>query len=73
VTQCGERIIATEDHPFYTPNGMVPLTDIEEHGLIAVFPFEGVITLSLRIISFLQKKIFVNYHLRKICLKQCMS
>jgi tRNA-splicing ligase RtcB (3'-phosphate/5'-hydroxy nucleic acid ligase) len=42
VTQCGERIIATEDHPFYTPDGMVPLMDIEDNGLIAVFPFVGV-------------------------------
>ena len=42
LTESGEKIIATEDHPFYTPNGMVPLKDIQDPGMIAVYPFEGV-------------------------------
>ena len=42
ITECGERIIATDDHPFYTPDGMVPLKDIDDKGLIAVYPFKGV-------------------------------
>ena len=41
-TESGEKIIATEDHPFYTPNGMIPLNEIENTGMIAVYPFEGV-------------------------------
>ncbi|MBS3777819.1 MAG: RtcB family protein, partial [Candidatus Thermoplasmatota archaeon] len=28
-TESGEKIIATEDHPFYTPNGMIPLNEIK--------------------------------------------
>lgn len=41
-TESGEKIIATEDHPFYTPNGMVPCKDIKNPGMIAIYPFEGV-------------------------------
>ncbi|MBS3748352.1 MAG: intein-containing RctB family protein [Candidatus Thermoplasmatota archaeon] len=41
-TESGEKIIATEDHPFYTPNGMIPLNEIKNPGMIAVYPFEGV-------------------------------
>ncbi|MBN2250756.1 MAG: intein-containing RctB family protein [Candidatus Altiarchaeota archaeon] len=40
-TRCGREITATEDHPFYTRRGMVPLRDIRGDE-IAVYPFEGV-------------------------------
>ncbi|MBU4266339.1 MAG: intein-containing RctB family protein [Candidatus Altiarchaeales archaeon] len=36
----GEEIIATGDHPFYTPEGMVPLNEVE--GKVAGYPFKGV-------------------------------
>jgi len=36
----GREIIATGDHPFYTPDGMVPLKKVE--GKIASYPFKGV-------------------------------
>ena len=40
-TNSGREIIATEEHPFLTPRGMIPLKEIDsEH--IAVYPFEGV-------------------------------
>jgi len=42
ITESGEKIIATEDHPFYTPKGMIPLNEISTSEQIAVFPFEGV-------------------------------
>jgi len=42
LTRCGKKIIATEDHPFYTPKGMVPLRDIKVGGNIAIYPFEGI-------------------------------
>lgn len=41
-TACGKKIIATADHPFYTPSGMIPVKDINVQGKIAVYPFEGV-------------------------------
>jgi tRNA-splicing ligase RtcB len=40
VTASGKKIIATEDHPFYTEYGMLPFKNIK--GRIAVYPFEGV-------------------------------
>lgn len=40
-TDSGREIIATEDHPFLTPRGMVPLKEIESEQ-VAVYPFEGV-------------------------------
>ena len=41
-TESGKKIIATEDHPFYTPNGMVPLKNIKENDMIAILPFKGI-------------------------------
>lgn len=41
-TESGREIVATEDHPFYTPGGMVPLRDIGAGARVAVYPFEGV-------------------------------
>jgi tRNA-splicing ligase RtcB len=39
-TESGKRITATEDHPFYTPQGMTPLKEV--NGAVSVYPFEGV-------------------------------
>jgi tRNA-splicing ligase RtcB len=39
-TITGKAIIATEDHPFYTPQGMLPLYKVKDK--IAIYPFEGV-------------------------------
>ena len=41
-TESEREIIATEDHPFYTPNGMIDLKKIEKDEMIAVLPFVGV-------------------------------
>jgi len=41
-TETGKAIIATEDHPFYTEDGMVPLKRLKEGGKIATYPFKGV-------------------------------
>jgi len=40
-TELGHTIVATEDHPFLTPMGMVPLHRLRE-GWIAICPFHGV-------------------------------
>ncbi len=40
-TESGKEIVATGNHPFLTPDGMVGLKDITE-GPISVYPFEGV-------------------------------
>jgi tRNA-splicing ligase RtcB len=42
LTKNGKRIIATEDHPFYTPDGMIPLKNIKVGEMVAIFPFDGV-------------------------------
>ncbi|MEA3457528.1 MAG: intein-containing RctB family protein [Candidatus Thermoplasmatota archaeon] len=42
LTKSGKKIIATGDHPFYTPDGMVPLKDIKEGEMVAIFPFDGI-------------------------------
>ena len=42
LTESGKKITATEDHPFYTPNGMVPLKNIRENEMVAIFPFDGI-------------------------------
>ncbi|HIE34045.1 MAG TPA: RNA-splicing ligase RtcB [Candidatus Altiarchaeales archaeon] len=39
-TESGREIIATEDHPFYTSEGMVALRDVNKK--VAIYPFEGV-------------------------------
>lgn len=41
-TESGREISATEDHPFFTPSGMVPLKDVHLGQYVAVYPFEGV-------------------------------
>ncbi len=41
-TSSGMKIIATEDHPFLTRRGMVPLSEIGCED-VAVYPFEGVL------------------------------
>jgi tRNA-splicing ligase RtcB len=41
-TDSGREIIATEDHPFLTPKGMIPCKEINS-GNVAVYPFEGVL------------------------------
>ena len=38
----GNKIIATEDHPFWTPDGMIPLKNIIIDDIVAVYPFTGV-------------------------------
>jgi len=40
-TELGHTIIATEDHPFLTPSGMVPLGELNGEP-VAVYPFRGV-------------------------------
>ncbi len=42
VTESGREIIGTEDHPFLTPDGMVPLRSLEPDQRVSVFPFTGV-------------------------------
>jgi len=41
-TATGEKIVATEDHPFYTKDGMVPLKDLKKGQEVAIYPFKGV-------------------------------
>lgn len=40
-TESGREIVATEDHPFLTPEGMIPCKEVNS-GRVAVYPFEGV-------------------------------
>ena len=42
VTDTGRQIAATEDHPFYTKDGMKPLGRIKLGEEVAAYPFEGV-------------------------------
>ncbi|MCD5401159.1 RtcB family protein, partial [candidate division NPL-UPA2 bacterium] len=41
-TKTGRSIIATEEHPFYTKDGMRSLKNLREGEDVAVYPFEGV-------------------------------
>ena len=41
LTRSGNSMIATEDHPFWTPDGMLALRDIGLGDNVAVYPFEG--------------------------------
>lgn len=41
-TESGREIVATPDHPFLTPRGMVRLADLGPGEKVSVFPFEGV-------------------------------
>lgn len=43
VSKTEKEIIATEDHPFYSQNGMVPLKKLTKGDKVAIFPFEGVL------------------------------
>lgn len=42
ITTAGDEIVATADHPFWTPDGMVALERLAPGGQIASYPFEGV-------------------------------
>lgn len=42
VTETGRQIDATEDHPFYTKDGMKELGRLSTGDEIAIYPFEGV-------------------------------
>ena len=42
VTGSGDEVIATSDHPFWTPDGMIPLGELSAGAKIAMHPFEGV-------------------------------
>lgn len=41
-TATGEKIVATEDHPFYTKDGMVTLKQLKKGQELAIYPFKGV-------------------------------
>ncbi|MDD5688131.1 MAG: intein-containing RctB family protein [Elusimicrobia bacterium] len=41
-TKSGLEIIATEDHPFYTEDGMIPVSNLKEDKEVAVYNFKGV-------------------------------
>jgi tRNA-splicing ligase RtcB len=41
-TEAGDEIIASEDHPFWTPDGMVKADFLSEGSKIAISPFVGV-------------------------------
>lgn len=41
-TKSGMKINATEEHPFYTKDGMKELKDVRENEKILMYPFEGV-------------------------------
>ncbi|MFQ5908766.1 MAG: intein-containing RctB family protein [Thermoplasmata archaeon] len=40
-TSLGTRVIATQDHPFLTPDGMFPLKEVGDRP-VAIYPFKGV-------------------------------
>lgn len=42
VTETGDEIIATMDHPFWTPEGMIELRRLKTGDRIALYPFVGV-------------------------------
>ncbi len=42
VTESGDEVRATSDHPFWTPDGMVPLARLAPGDRVAMAPFEGV-------------------------------
>ncbi|MBI2246333.1 MAG: RtcB family protein [Armatimonadetes bacterium] len=41
-TEIGRDMVATGEHPFLTPSGMVPINNVPLGGFVAVYPFEGV-------------------------------
>ncbi len=42
VTESGDELRATADHPFWTPDGMRPLGELRPGDRVALAPFEGV-------------------------------
>ena len=42
LTEDGYEVLATADHPFLTPKGMIQLKDLKVGDKIAIYPFEGV-------------------------------
>src|SRR5437588_155319 len=42
VTESGIDVEATADHPFWTPDGMIPLGKLKAGDRVAVHPFQGV-------------------------------
>ncbi|MBI3949606.1 MAG: RtcB family protein [Acidobacteria bacterium] len=40
-TEAGHEITATADHPFWTPQGMVPVAELIPGDRVAAFPFQG--------------------------------
>lgn len=43
IAKSGQTIIATDDHPFYTPNGMKALRNIKREDIVALSGFTGVL------------------------------
>lgn len=41
-TLFGNEIVATADHPFWTPDGMIPLKQLGVEDRVAIYPFQGV-------------------------------
>ena len=41
LTEGNNSVIATEDHPLYTPSGMTNLKNLNQGNKVAVFPFSG--------------------------------
>lgn len=41
-TGAGDEIVATAEHPFFTPEGMKPLEQLQPGERVALYPFEGV-------------------------------
>lgn len=42
VTEAGDEIVATADHPFWTPDGMREIRELQPGDRVAVYPFAGV-------------------------------
>jgi tRNA-splicing ligase RtcB len=42
ITESGDEIRATSDHPFWTADGMIPIGKLREGDLVAISPFVGV-------------------------------
>jgi len=42
ITETGDEIIATGDHPFWTPDGMRPLDELWPGDSVALYPFDGI-------------------------------
>jgi tRNA-splicing ligase RtcB len=41
-TGAGDEVVATAEHPFFTPDGMKPLEQLQPGERVALYPFEGV-------------------------------